>query len=66
MSSFTQTQLLKHDFSIINKGVLDGLLINGLYILGATSKIGKSMIATKLANAVGEGSDYLGRHNEKG
>lgn len=65
MSSFTQTQLLKHDFSIINKGVLDGLLINGLYILGATSKIGKSMIATKLANAVGEGSDYLGRHNEK-
>ncbi len=66
MSSFTQTQLLKSDFPIINKGVLDGLLINGLYILGATSKIGKSMIATKLTNAVAEGSDYLGRHNEKG
>lgn len=66
MSSYTQTELLNSDFPIINKGVLDGLLINGLYILGATSKIGKSMIATKLANAVGEGSDYLGRHNEKG
>ena len=65
MTTYTQTELLENDFQIVNKGVLDDLLINGLYILGATSKIGKSMIATKLANAVGEGSEYLGRHNEK-
>lgn len=65
MTTYTQTELLENDFQIANKGVLDDLLINGLYILGATSKIGKSMIATKLANVVGEGSEYLGRHNEK-
>ena len=45
------------------QGILDGLLIPGLYILGGASKMGKSMIATALTNAVAKGESYLGRSN---
>lgn len=66
MSSYTQEELLKKDFKDVDKGIFGGLLKSGLYILGATSKVGKTMIATSLANAVATGTEYLGRTNRKG
>ena len=65
MTSYTQEQLLAQEFEDANKGVLGGLLRIGVYILGATSKVGKSMVATALANAVANGSEYLGKPNTK-
>lgn len=47
-------------------GILDGLLIPGLYVLAAPSKRGKSMIATAIANCVASGGEYLGKKCEKG
>ena len=49
----------------MNNDVLDGLLRTGLYIMGATSKVGKTMIATSLANAVANGNDYLGKQTAR-
>ena len=66
MPSYTQEELLKKDFKDVDKGIFGGLLRSGLYILGATSKVGKTMIATSLANAVATGIEYLGRVNRKG
>lgn len=65
MPSYTQEELLKIDFKDVDKGILGGLLRSGLYIMGATSKIGKTMIATSIANAVANGDDYLGKSNRK-
>ena len=63
MSVYTQEELLNTEFKNVEHGILGGLLKNGLYIMGANSKIGKSMIATSLANAVADG--YLGEANLK-
>lgn len=65
MSAYTQEELLNKSFNNIDKGILEGLLPTGVYILGATSKIGKTMIATALANAVATGSEYLGKKNKQ-
>lgn len=65
MPSYTQEELLKIDFKDVDKGILGGLLRSGLYIMGASSKIGKTMIATSIANAVANGTDYLGKSNRK-
>lgn len=65
MTIYTQEELLNTDFSEANRGILGGLIKNGLYIMGANSKIGKSMIATALANAVASGTEYLGKSNRK-
>ena len=66
MVAYTQDELLNKEFKKLNNDVLDGLLRTGLYIMGATSKVGKTMIATSLANAVANGNDYLGKANSKG
>lgn len=66
MPNYTQSELLVGDFASVNSGILGGLLNVGLYIFGATSKVGKTMIATSLANAVANGTDYLGKSNVQG
>lgn len=66
MPNYTQTELLAGDFISVNSGILGGLLNVGLYIFGATSKVGKTMIATSLVNAVANGTDYLGKSNVQG
>lgn len=66
MPAYTQSELLKQNFKGCDQGILGGLLRNGLYILGATSKVGKTMIATALTNAVANGTEYLGKANTKG
>ena len=66
MPNYTQTELLEGDFVSANTGILGGLLNNGLYLFGATSKVGKTMIATTLANAVANGTSYLGKENIQG
>lgn len=66
MVAYTQDELLNKEFKKLINDVLDGLLRTGLYIMGATSKVGKTMIATSLANAVANGTDYLGKANCKG
>lgn len=49
------------------KFVVDGLIPNGLVILGAPSKIGKSWFCLQLANAVARGdSNFLGFNVNKG
>lgn len=66
MPIYTQEELLNTEFNNADRGILGGLIKNGLYIMGANSKIGKSMIATALANAVANGTEYLGKTNRKG
>ena len=65
MPSYTQKELLDLNFENTDQGILGGLLRNGLYFLAASAKIGKTMIATALANHVANGTDYLGKSNEK-
>lgn len=66
MPSYTQKELLEKEFRKLESGILDGLLVTGLYLFGATSKVGKTMIATTLANAVANGKEYLGKRNKIG
>ena len=66
MPSYTQKELLDLSFENTDQGILGGLLRNGLYFLAASAKIGKTMIATALANHVANGTDFLGKSNEKG
>lgn len=63
---YTQEELLNKQFNNTDTGILGGLLKTGLYIMGANSKVGKTMIATTLANAVATGTEYLGKPNSKG
>ena len=63
---FTQRELMNYDFKESNQDVLEGLLKPGLYILAGPSKVGKSMIVTSLANAVADGTSYLGRNTHQG
>lgn len=62
----TQSELIQTDFSSQSREVLDGLLRSGLYILSGTSKVGKSLICTSLANAVASGSEFLGKNTVQG
>lgn len=57
---------MNYDFKESNQDVLEGLLKPGLYILAGPSKVGKSMIVTSLANAVANGTSYLGRNTHQG
>ncbi len=66
MTSYTQAQLLQENFLNPDRGILGGLIKSGLYILGANSKVGKSMLATALSNAVANGVEYLGKPNKQG
>lgn len=66
MTRYTQKELLQTEFKKDSNCILGDLLKPGLYILAANSKVGKTMIGTALANAVVNGSDYLGKSNTKG
>ena len=62
----TQSELIETDFSSQSREVLNGLLRSGLYILSGTSKVGKSLICTSLANAVASGTEFLGKSTFQG
>ena len=62
----TQKELLEKEFKYEGVNLFGGLLRPGLYILAGSSKVGKSMIATTIANCVAQGNDFLGRPMPKG
>lgn len=62
----TQKELLEKEFKSEGVNLLGGLLRPGLYVLAGSSKVGKSMIATTMANCVAQGNDFLGRPMPKG
>lgn len=64
--SYTQTELLKKEFKSSDKSIFGGTLRPGLYVLAGGSKVGKSLIATSLANHLALGIDYLGKSMPKG
>ncbi|MCD7807749.1 MAG: AAA family ATPase [Erysipelotrichaceae bacterium] len=57
----SQTELLNKTYSAENNYLFGGLLRPGLYVLAGTSKVGKSIMATTIANAVAKGEDFLGQ-----
>ena len=62
----TQKELLEKEFKSEGVNLFGGLLRPGLYVLAGSSKVGKSMIATTMANCVAQGNDFLGRPMPKG
>ena len=62
----TQKELLEKEFKSEGVNLFGGLLRPGLYVLAGSSKVGKSMIATTIANCVAQGNDFLGRPMPKG
>ncbi len=62
----TQKELLEKEFKSEGVNLFGGLLRPGLYVLAGSSKVGKSMIATTIANCVARGNDFLGRPMPKG
>jgi len=62
----TQKELLEKEFKSEGVNLFGGLLRPGLYVLAGTSKVGKSMVATTMANCVAQGIDFLGKPMEKG
>lgn len=62
----TQRELLERQFKSEGKDIFGGLLKPGLYVLAGTSKVGKSIIATTMANCIAHGHDFLGRSMPKG
>ncbi|MCD7949304.1 MAG: AAA family ATPase [Erysipelotrichaceae bacterium] len=57
----SQTELLNKTYSAENNYLFGGLLRPGLYVLAGTSKVGKSIMATTIANDVAKGEDFLGQ-----
>lgn len=62
----TQKELLESEFEAEGKEIFGGILRPGLYVLAGSSKVGKSLIATSLANHVASGTEYLGMNMPKG
>ena len=62
----TQKELLEKEFISEGVNLFGGLLRSGLYVLAGSSKVGKSMITTTIANCVAQGNDFLGRPMPKG
>lgn len=62
----TQEELLKRVFKAEGKEIFDGILRPGLYVLAGTSKVGKSIIATNMANCIATGNNFLGKSMPKG
>lgn len=60
------SDLFINAYKHVERGILGGLLITGLYSMAAPPKVGKSTIGMSLANAVATGTDYLGKPNIKG
>ena len=63
---YSQSELLSQSFENTHKEVLQGLFKTGIYFLAGTSKIGKSLITTSLANAVSIGTLFLGKQTTQG
>lgn len=59
--SLTQSELLRTNFDFKGQGMFDGILNPGLYVLAGSTKVGKSVIATTMANCVANGNDFLGK-----
>lgn len=53
--SYTQTELLNSNFSFSGQGMFDGILKPGIYVLAGSSKTGKSILATTMANSIASG-----------
>lgn len=62
----TQRELLEKQFKSDGREIFDGILKPGLYVLAGTSKVGKSMIATTMANCIANGKDFLGKSMPQG
>lgn len=62
----TQRELLEKEFKTENKAIFGNILKPGLYVLSGTSKVGKSIIATTMANCIANGTDFLGKSMPKG
>lgn len=62
----TQIELLNKSFVSDNNVLFSGILKTGLYVLAGTSKVGKSIMATSMANCVANGTDFLGMSMPKG
>lgn len=63
---YSQSDLLKKDFGNAQTEILEGLFRPGIYFLAGTSKIGKSLITTSLANSVSLGKPFLGKKTVQG
>lgn len=63
---YSQSELLNTHFENKQDDILEGLLKVGLYIFAGTSKIGKSLLTTSLANAVANGEPFLSKKTKKG
>lgn len=64
--SVTQKELLSRDYDFRCKGMFDGILYPGLYILAGTSKSGKTMLCTSMSNCIAKGESFLGKSMLKG
>lgn len=62
----TQKELLEKQFKADGREIFGGILRPGLYVLAGTSKVGKSMIATTMANCIAKGKDFLGKSMPQG
>ena len=62
----TQKELLEKQFKADGREIFGGILKPGLYVLAGTSKVGKSMIATTMANCIAKGKDFLGKSMPQG
>lgn len=62
----TQRELLNKVFYSDNNILLGGLLKTGVYVFAGTSKVGKSIMVTSMANCIANGSDFLGMSMPRG
>lgn len=62
----TQTELLNKSFTSDDNVLFNGIFKTGLYVLAGTSKVGKSIMATSIANCVANWTDFLGISMPKG
>lgn len=58
---YTQTELLNSTFSFNGQGMFDGILKPGIYVLAGSSKTGKSILATTMANSIAFGKTFLNK-----
>ncbi len=62
----TQKELLATQFQADKRALFGGILKPGLYVLAGSSKVGKSIMVTTMANCVALGKDFLGKAMPKG
>lgn len=64
--SYTQTELLNSNFSFSGQGMFDGILKPDIYVLAGSSKTGKSILATTMANSIASGEPFLNKKMVQG